>query len=232
MSLWQPSSTNRLSPGPDSVPPMPPRHIPLLYVQRGVVVTDDGKGFWVPIGDTAASVKAVKAKFDAAESVYLVDLDGQFNGAANIQFFQELERRRVFPWIDAGCRRPEDVMDVLFSGAESITAQLKHLNPEQLEEVGGMTEADFHLGLTFDHRGMDSGLRPADVVAMAEKVAATGIVLYEGERADWSKVDAACKEFHDAGLPSAWVAKPESQSSRYAQNSQHVSVLIDGPGAK
>lgn len=204
---------------------MAPRIVPLLYVQKGRFVVPDGAGGWRP-GPDGSDVERARKLFAAHDALYVFDLDAQTSGASNVEFYQTLEKRHVFPWLDVGARRPEDVMDAFFAGAEAITVQLRHMPPDLLEEVGGMAEADFHVGLTLERGGLEKGLAVRDVEELVGRVGATGVVLYEGVDADVSIAAAVADELKKAGVPTAWVERPGSVQAARAEASGSFAVVV------
>jgi hypothetical protein len=205
---------------------MPPRRVPLLFVQNGQLVVPDGEGGWKPAAERGQESAHARKLQEAHERVYLYDLDAQFAGTAPLDFYQRLERDRVHPWLDVGARKPEDVMDAFFAGAEALTIQLRHMPPELMEEVGEMAEADFYVGLTVDRAGVEKGLRPRDVVQLAQRVAATGVVLYEDEGADLHAAENVAFDLQRAGLPTAWVERPNSPHHRRAATSERFALHV------
>lgn len=186
----------------------------------------NGAGAWRTIGKPEAALDRARGAYAAADGLYVIDLDGQFSGVANLPFFQALDRRGVYPWVDAGCRKPEDAMDVLFAGAESLTIQLRHMEPRKLAEVRELVEAELHVGFTVDERGLEQQLRPRDVLELAQRISATGIVLYEGERADLHSAENAAFELVRAGVPVTWVARPGSALTPHAEAGGRFSTLV------
>lgn len=203
---------------------MPPRRVPIAYIQGGRLGGMRPDGSFAPASEPAPDV--ARKLYARREALYIIDLDGQFNGACNLPLFQQLERRQVFAWIDAGCRKPEDVMDVFFAGAESVTLQLRHLSPEMLEEVGEIAEAEIHLGFTVEGRGLEKGLRPADVVGLVERVGATGVVLYEGPGSDFHSAENIAFELQRAGIPTTWVERAGSPNTARAQESDRFAAVV------
>lgn len=220
----------RFNEGPLLWDPVPPRSVPLLHVQRGHFVAPDGAGGWKPAFEPAKEIDHARRLFEAADSLYVIDLDSQAAGVANLDFYQTLERKRVFPWLDVGARKVEDVMDAFFAGAESITVQLRHMPPDDLEEVGGLAEADFYVGVTMERNNLEKGLRPADLVGLAERVAATGIVLYEGADGDLHSAENVALELQKVTIPTVWVARPGSPQTERARRSERLAAVVAPEG--
>lgn len=206
---------------------MPPRQIPLLYVHRGEFVQPDGAGGWKPWGDEKTATERARKLYTEHESVYVFDVDAQLAGKANLGFYQSLEKRHVFPWVDVGARKPEDVMDAFFAGAESITIQLRHMPPELLEEVGDLSEADFYLGFNVEGRGLERGLKAQDIAGLVERAGATGVVLYETEGSDFHAAENVAFELQRQGLPTAWAGRPGSSNRARAASSERFALHID-----
>lgn len=211
---------------------MPPRRVPLLWVNEGRAVRPDATKGWVRLADAEKTVEMGRRLFGTHESLYVVDVDGQFSGVADLELYQTLERQRVFPWVDAGCRKPEDAMDILFAGAEAMTIQLRHMEPAMLQEVTEMAEADLHIGLTVDASGLEKRLRSRDVVELSQRVGAKGVVLYEGEGGNFHAAENAGFDFLRAGLSSTWVARPGSVNTPRAAASDRFTTLVDWEAPK
>jgi hypothetical protein len=206
---------------------VPPRRVPLLYVQDGRFVQPDGSGGWRPWGEGDAALERARKLYAERESLYVFDLDAQLSGTANLEFYQSLEKKRVFPWVDVGARKTEDVMDAFFAGAEAITIQLRHMPPEMLEDVGDLAEADFYVGFAAEPRGIEKGLRAQDLVDLVGRVGATGVVLYESDGADFHTAENVAFELKRAGVPTAWVGRAGSAHRSRAAASEHLSIHVD-----
>lgn len=205
---------------------MPPLLVPLGYVRGGRLVTPDPEGGWRKDGTPESDTDRVAELFRKHEHVYLVDLDGQKSGVANLEFYQRLERRQVSPWVDGGCRKPEDAMDLLFAGAEALTIQPRHMPPKAVAEVRDLAEADLHLGYTIEARGLEQRLAPRDALDLARRLDAKGVVLYEADGADYHAAENIAYEITRSGVPVAWVARPGSPHTRRAAASERFARLV------
>lgn len=199
--------------------------VPLVYVKDGRPVRAGPGGRWVAAARDDG-VGWVAKLFEASKAVYVYDLDGQTAGAANLPFLQSLEKRQVFPWVDAAPRSPEDAMDILFAGAEALTIQPKRMGDEHLADLVGLADADLHVAFSTGVHGIDGGVRPRDAVELAQRLGAKGIVLYETPTSDLQRALDAAFEVTRAGLAAAWMGRPGSPHVDKAAAAQRFTTVL------
>ncbi len=151
--------------------------LPLFLVRGGKLVRRTGPRAYEPLFGASDPFKLIKAAVPPAELVYLWDVDGVEAGAANHEFYQKIERNRISPWVDAGCRNPEDAMDAFFAGAEVLTVRLGHMDESKLTDFADIAEYEFHLALKFSSTHPDSPLTAWDVRRLVGELHAQGVVL-------------------------------------------------------
>ena len=130
-----------------------------------------------PLEGASDPAKTIKSALPPEELVYLWDVDGVEAGAANHEFYQKLERQRVSPWVDAGCRNPEDAMDAFFAGAEVLTVRFGHMDESQLSDFADLAEYEFHVALAFSTTHPDVPLTAWDVRRLVGELHAQGAVI-------------------------------------------------------
>ncbi len=202
-----------------------PRRLPLIFVEKERFWAADANKGLAPLGPTETARERLRKLFVDHGGLYLLDLDGQAAGAPNLELYQALERFRVFPWVDAGFRKSEDVMDTLFAGAESVTLQPRHMSDADLVDAAALCEADLYLGFNVEERGLERRLRPHDVIELAQRLEATGVVLYETPASNFHDAENAGFEILRAGLPAAWVAQPRSPHTARALASDRFAIV-------
>lgn len=151
--------------------------LPLFVVRGGKLVRRTGPRSYEPLFGASDPHKLIKAAVPPAELVYIWDADGIEAGAANHEFYQKLERNRIAPWVDAGCRNPEDAMDAFFAGAEVLTVRVEHMDEAKLADFADMAEYEFHLALRFSTKHPDSPLTAWDMRRLVGELHAKGVIL-------------------------------------------------------
>lgn len=151
--------------------------LPLFLVRGQKLVRRTGPRSYEPLVGASDPYKVIKAAVPPAELVYLWDVDGVEAGAANHEFYQRLERNRISPWVDAGCRNPEDAMDAFFAGAEVLTVRVEHMDEAKLADFADIAEYEFHLALRFSGKHPDSPLTAWDMRRLVGELHAQGVIL-------------------------------------------------------
>ena len=151
--------------------------LPLFLVRGGKLVRRTGPRSYVPLEAGAEPLKTMKSAIPPEEVLYVWDVDGVEAGAANHEFYQKLERQRIAPWIDAGCRNAEDAMDAFFAGAEVLTVRLEHMDESKMMDFADIAEYDFHIALRFSGEHPDSPLTAWDIRRLVGELHAQGAVL-------------------------------------------------------
>jgi uncharacterized protein related to proFAR isomerase len=153
-----------------------PIELPLFLIQDGKLVRRSGLRTFEPIDrGIDDTLKVMKAAVPPDELVYVWDVDGIQAGAANHEFYQKLERKRIPPWIDAGCRNAEDAMDAFFAGAEVLTVRVEHMDEAKLSDFAEIAEGEFHLGVGFSTRHPDAPITAWDVQRLVGEFHAQGV---------------------------------------------------------
>lgn len=206
---------------------MPPRVIPLVYVKGGSLVAPRREASWQPWATPESAPDVARSLFAHADALYVVDLDGLLGSGPNLAFYQALEQGRVFPWVDAGCQEPEDVMDVLFAGAEAITLRWSRMKTPKMVETCEISEVPLHLGLTVNGSGLEARTQPQDVLKLAQRTALSGVVLYEEPGADFEAAEAAALVWRANGLEVAWASRRDSPHRQRALDSERFTVVLN-----
>lgn len=206
---------------------VPGRWVPLVYVKRSQLVVPGENRRWVPWNPSpGGAVDSAKRLFSTGQALYVWDVDGNEYGEPNLEFYQALERARITPWVDAGCRKPEDVMDVFFAGAASITIQLRHMEPSRIREVAEMSDAELFLGFTVEGNDLEKQIRPREVIEFAQQIQATGVVLYEGSQVEWRRAEDIAFELQRNGIPVSWASRYGSPNRPHAAASERFASVI------
>lgn len=181
---------------------MPPKRIPRLFVRKGRLVWPTGPKTWdTVLRDRAEIVSAVRKLYKAHDDhVYVIDTEGRRHGEASLELYQRLERAGVHPWLEAGFRRIEDVMDGFFAGAAQVTVYLKDMPPEEFKEVTAATEGEVHLAVT---AGRDEPIKDWPVGAVADfvrRAQADGLVLVADHQVDPHRLGNTALELRRHGI--------------------------------
>lgn len=181
---------------------MPSKRIPRLFVRHGHLVWPTGPKAWDTLvrDRTKIVMTARKLYKDHDDQLYLVDADGLRHGEANLELYQRLERAGVHPWLEAGFRRIEDVMDGFFAGAAQLTVHLKDMHPDEFKEVTDATQEPVHLAVT---AGRDEPVKgwPVDaIVDFVDRAGADGLVLVADHEVDAHRLGNTALEFRRAGV--------------------------------
>lgn len=204
---------------------MAPRIVPRVDVRRGELVRPTGPRAWESWAGREGGAAAAQLLYEKHQSLYVWDVDGNEFGEANLDFYQRLERAHVFPWVDAGCRNPEDVMDVFFAGSEAVTIQLRHMGGEALREVAAMAEADLYVGVGVERGELERRMRPRELIELVRAIDATGVVLYEGASVDFHAAENIAGEIQRNGFPVTWAPSPGSASLAPSLRSERFATL-------
>lgn len=156
----------------------------MFLIRDGKLVRRTGPREYRVLEPATDPVKIVKSALPPEELVYIWDVDGVEAGAPNHEFYQRLERNRIPPWIDAGCRTPEDAMDAFFAGAEVLTVRLEHMSEAHLADFADLAEYEFHLSLPFSGAQPDVPLSAWDVRRLVGEMHAHGVVFEAGPGTD------------------------------------------------
>ena len=150
----------------------------MFLVRNGQLVARTGPRSYRPLlSGSEDPIKTMKAALPPTELVYVWDVDGVEAGAANHDFYQRLERQRVAPWIDPGCRNPEDAMDAFFAGAEVLTVRVEHMSEEKLVDFADIAENEFHVAVPFPGTHPDAPITAWDLRRLVGELHAQGVVL-------------------------------------------------------
>jgi hypothetical protein len=194
--------------------------IPRLFVRKGNLVWPEGRRQWrVLVKATDDIVATAQALFRKHEDLYVVDVDGLEHSHANHDLYQRFERAQVFPWLEAGLRRIEDVMDAFFVGASRVTVRLRDMPPARLRELAAIAEEEIHLSLDAGRDGLEKGWRGADVASFVRSSGLDGVVLEAMHDAEPSHLDPVAFDLQHAGVPvtiAPWPAtRPRVRQERY-----------------
>lgn len=181
---------------------MPPDRVPRLFIRRGHIVWPTGPKEWdTLVRDRAQIVMQARRLYkDHDDELYLVDTEGLRHGEASLELFQRLERSGVHPWLEAGFRRIEDVMDGFFAGASQVTIHLKDMHPDEFKDVTDSTQEPVHLAVT---AGRDEPVKgwPVDaIVDFVERSGADGLVLVADHEVDAHTLGNTALEFRRRGV--------------------------------
>lgn len=181
--------------------PMSTTH-PLFLLREGRLVRQLGERDWRPFTrGPDESLERIKTAPRGEATVYLYDVDGVEAHAPNLSFYQRLERFQVPLWIHAGCKTPEDAMDVFFAGAESLTVDLASVGEAGLRELSDLAEGELHLGVGMRGRALVPAVRPFDLHRLAQETGIAGIVLDPEPGVDLHHAASLAGELRRHGLP-------------------------------
>lgn len=176
--------------------PSGPLLVPLIFIERGMIVFPSEPGRHEPVRDAAGQPVDV---FDAADvlfaryrRLYVVDLEGVERGRPQFEFLQEIGRGQDM-WVDAGPRNAEEVTDVLVSGASRAVLSTTTLS--------GAREIARSLKLTSE-LVMEIAWEDPAIVARDPKLAS-------------AKVEQLAQEVRERGIPEV-VLSPRSASIDWA----------------
>jgi hypothetical protein len=201
--------------------------VPRVFARSGVRVWPEAPHRWNPVKERDGGlVGEARRLFKAHGHVYIVDVGGLENGEADWEFIQQLERKQVFPWLESGARRVEDVMDAFFAGAERVTVAMGSLKPEAVKEVTEMAEGEVFLGVGLEPRGLLHGMRPLELAQLASSLGVQGVVLQAREPVEGGAFDRAAFEVRRAGLPV--VAAPWPGTKPDLDGERVSTLLVDG----
>lgn len=176
--------------------------IPLFLVRGGRLVRSTGPRAWQPIEHGPPdALRILRSAAPKDGLVYLWDVDGVASGAANHEFYQRLERERIFAWIDAGCRDAEDAMDAFFAGAEALTVRLDRMTPDRLRDFADIAEGEFHIGVRFPGADPDSSVPGMELRRLVGDLGANGIVLEAESGTDRLAFQRFGRLLTDGGVP-------------------------------
>lgn len=137
--------------------------------------------------------------------VALVDVQGVRRNEADLEFVQQVARRRSV-WVDAGSRFATDAMDLFVAGAETVTMRWNTLDSiEELREAADVTQpGSLLLGLEFPRGGFlkhsKDARGPHEAAAFAESLG-LGLVLLTDVGADLRALPTSTAARFVAGLP-------------------------------
>lgn len=201
-----------------------PTIVPLVHVKQGHVV-HPARRKWLPVAEHEAALDQVADLFKQHDAVYVLDQDGQFSGVANLEFLQQLERKRVHPWVDAGPRTSEDAMDLLFAGVETLTLRPQHMGPEKIHDVAELSDVPLHAGIEL---ATERSQWPtiAAITDLVQRSGVHGIVLIEEAQTPWRDAENLAHELKRTGLEVTWVARHDSPHTGHAQRSDRFARVI------
>lgn len=182
---------------------MPEKRIPRLFIRGGHLVWPTGPKSWdIVMRERGKIVMTARSLYkDHDDQLYLVDADGLRHGEANLEFYQRLERAGVHPWLEAGFRRIEDVMDGFFAGAAQLTVHLKDMHPDEFKEVTDSTQEPVHLAVTAGREEPVKGWPVSAIVDYVDRTGADGLVLVADHEVDAHRLGNTALEFRRAGVP-------------------------------
>jgi hypothetical protein len=204
------------------------QQIPRLYIQKGHIVWPAGARRWkrrvTGQGPVVARARQLATKH---EDVYIVDVDGLQHTHANLELYQAMEKAGVHPWLEAGFRRIEDVMDGFFAGAERVTVRLAHMPPETFRELTSMAEGEVHLGVDAGQKDGIKGWRTADVAAYVGSAEADGVVVTADGSIDEYHLGTIASELRRSGV--AVTVAPWAGTRPRVPNESADRILFDPP---
>jgi hypothetical protein len=174
--------------------------LPLFMVRSGKLVRRTGPRSYALLEGAPDPIATIKSAIPPDEVVYVWDVDGVEAGAPNHEFYQRLERQRVAPWIDPGCRNSEDAMDAFFAGAEILTVRLERMDEAKLADFAEIAEYEFHLALRFSGPHPDSPLTAWDIRRLVGELHAKGVVLEAAATTDRAAFSKFIDLVHSGGI--------------------------------
>lgn len=195
---------------------------PLFLLREGRLVREAGERDWRPVtrGPDESLDRIRASKGEAA--VYLYDVDGVEAHAPDVSFYQRLERLLVPMWIHAGCRTPEDAMDVYFAGAESLTVDLAAVGEPTFRELADLAEGELHVGLGMRGRKLVPDVRPFDLHRLAQDTGLSGVVLDPEPGVDLHHASSLMGELRRHGLPLTLLLRRAPEARRLAVEADRI----------
>jgi uncharacterized protein related to proFAR isomerase len=177
--------------------------LPVVHARGGALVGPDAE----PLEE---DLKTVTRRFAREhDGLYLVDLDGLQRNSPDVELVQQVSHR-VSVWSDAGSRTPEDVMDLVITGAEQVTVRHQTARDRQtLEEAVRLTE-NVALGLEFRDQELAGNdgwpATPNELVELAEDLGLPVVVVDHSRAGTKGGVDKSVAWHARHHGPGAWFA--------------------------
>ena len=131
--------------------------IPMVFIKNGMLIWEKKNAFY--------ALKEMHKKYD---DVYIIDIDGFKKNKANIDIYKKVSSK-PFLWVDSRPRYPEDVMDLVITGAKIVVLR-PIMDDDAFREIKRMCEIEIFLA--------DKDVK---IIKKARKFGFDGVVLFNVE---------------------------------------------------